>query len=623
MSNKSRLKLSDFGNVHDSFLRFVDLHLLDDDRLPEFEKYFVFNEIKDYAWSVEKAKILFELLKLRDRDDAEKILSYMEKIEYGWRDSIYHLNNRCFRFNDKHCKRNSKIDDTPEITEEAFRDIDLIFLCKNYGEITSYLFGYSLAALFSSRLQLNQLRVPYFLQIACEGNSNLYRLIHEIVDICDVNTSLIEDCNLISHYGYCDYDYVTVFPTQNTERVLDDLLSNRDVPVIIDGYENDKFYAALLREVVNIPSKRKNLSIKDRFNILPIFICPVMRSRFKNVFSLDLTSFNVVDEYLELIRKNKQRLASWALELVKDADSYFSPKFTSTNRTSPATLDEHPFDDNINKYINHIRKKYEYCTELTTKDVANVGFLTYFLSGYFEVFKKSIRLTHGTPFKYGAVWADHNPAELIESIKNKSIELLLELHNSNSPTLQEKVIIDTKESDPLKSKQTKKKGEEYAKNIVKFYQSYGVSIKILRDAEFVDERYVFSAEILPGTDKNMISRYADEVRRLLELEFFMPDISRSSIKLIASEKPLKENSLIKILESSKFKESKMKIPYAVGYDVMGEMVIADVAEFPHLLIGGATYSGKSSALHSLIMSIIYKKAQTRLSCCSLILARRS
>ncbi len=79
------------------------------------------------------------------------------------------------------------------------------------------------------------------------------------------------------------------------------------------------------------------------------------------------------------------------------------------------------------------------------------------------------------------------------------------------------------------------------------------------------------------------------------------------MRLILSEKPLKENSLIRMLESQQFKESKMEIPYAVGYDMMGEMVIADVAEFPHLLIGGTTGSGKSSAIHSLLMSIVYKQ----------------
>ena len=148
---------------------------------------------------------------------------------------------------------------------------------------------------------------------------------------------------------------------------------------------------------------------------------------------------------------------------------------------------------------------------------------------------------------------------------------------------------------------------EYAADIIKYYQSYGVAIKILPDVEFKDDRYVFSVKLLAGTDAKLISRYADEIRRLLELEFFFTDIRSSSIKIIASKKPLKENSLRKLLESSQFRESKMKIPYAVGYDMLGDVVIADIAEFPHLLIGGTTGSGKSSAVHSLLMSIVCKQ----------------
>ncbi len=105
----------------------------------------------------------------------------------------------------------------------------------------------------------------------------------------------------------------------------------------------------------------------------------------------------------------------------------------------------------------------------------------------------------------------------------------------------------------------------------------------------------------------LISRYAEEVRRMLELEFFRVDITSNEIRIIASEKPLNENSLADILDSDLFKKSKMEIPYAVGYDMLGAMVIADIAEFPHLLIGGTSNSGKSSAVHSLLMSIVYKQ----------------
>lgn len=609
MSEFTKLKVDDFNFISESFRGFL-CDLRDGERLAELKKYIPSNN--DVKWNVEKAKILLETLKLKNREDADKILSYMEHTQYGWQGGKYRFNNQCLCKN-HHCKRNYRIDNTEEATSDAFEAIDLIFFNKNYGGLTTYLFGYCLAALFSSRLNKERLHIPYFLQIACERNSNVYRLIHEIVGICDVNTNLIEHCNMDFDYGYCDYDYVTLFPSQSAEKILDDLVCNRDVPVVIDGYENEKFYSALLREIANIPGKTRSLGIKDRFNVFPIFICPSIRSQFKNVFSIDLSGLDVDEEYLEILQANKQRLASWALELVTNAKDYFFQRNTPEEVILRKTEGERPFFDVINKHITRIRKENWNHTELTPKDVANIGVLTYFLSRYMDVFKKSIRLYDGIEFTYRNNFAAHNTSKLITGIVNSSTEILFKLHNTYSPTLPLIVAVVTNDPglDAAKAKWVKKKGEEYAKKLVKYYQSYGVSLRIMPEVEYKDDRYVFNIKLVPGTDGNLISRHADSVRRLLDLAFLKIDKSHSSIKIIASEKELKENSLLDILESSKFNKSKMEIPYAVGYDMMGEMVIADIAEFPHLLIGGTTGSGKSSALHSLLMSIVCKQSANK------------
>lgn len=69
-----------------------------------------------------------------------------------------------------------------------------------------------------------------------------------------------------------------------------------------------------------------------------------------------------------------------------------------------------------------------------------------------------------------------------------------------------KVNIDTGTTDSTEKKMAKKKGEKYAKNIAKYYQSYGVAIRILLNAVFKDDRYVFSVKLLPGTDGKLINR---------------------------------------------------------------------------------------------------------------------
>ena len=61
-----------------------------------------------------------------------------------------------------------------------------------------------------------------------------------------------------------------------------------------------------------------------------------------------------------------------------------------------------------------------------------------------------------------------------------------------------------------------------------------------------------------------------------------------------------------LLETEEFKNSKSKISFAAGRDIAGKVVVADIAKMPHLLVAGATGSGKSVCINTLIMSILYK-----------------
>ena len=60
------------------------------------------------------------------------------------------------------------------------------------------------------------------------------------------------------------------------------------------------------------------------------------------------------------------------------------------------------------------------------------------------------------------------------------------------------------------------------------------------------------------------------------------------------------------MESREFQNSKSDIAFAAGRDIGGKVILADIAKMPHLLIAGATGSGKSVCINTLIMSIIYK-----------------
>jgi S-DNA-T family DNA segregation ATPase FtsK/SpoIIIE len=64
-------------------------------------------------------------------------------------------------------------------------------------------------------------------------------------------------------------------------------------------------------------------------------------------------------------------------------------------------------------------------------------------------------------------------------------------------------------------------------------------------------------------------------------------------------------SLRELLESHAFTESKSKLSFAVGRDIAGNAIIGDIAKMPHMIIAGATGSGKSVCTNSIIMSILY------------------
>ncbi len=78
---------------------------------------------------------------------------------------------------------------------------------------------------------------------------------------------------------------------------------------------------------------------------------------------------------------------------------------------------------------------------------------------------------------------------------------------------------------------------------------------------------------------------------------------------VGIEVPNAENSIVsfrELVSSREFKNHKSKIAFAVGKDIAGKIMVTDIAKMPHLLIAGATGSGKSVCINTLIMSILYK-----------------
>ena len=85
--------------------------------------------------------------------------------------------------------------------------------------------------------------------------------------------------------------------------------------------------------------------------------------------------------------------------------------------------------------------------------------------------------------------------------------------------------------------------------------------------------------------------------------------------LVGIEVPNKSIALVRLgslLDNNAFKQAPVLLNFAIGRDVSGQPIYADLSKMPHLLIAGATGSGKSVSIHSLITSLIWRNGPTQL-----------
>ncbi len=138
--------------------------------------------------------------------------------------------------------------------------------------------------------------------------------------------------------------------------------------------------------------------------------------------------------------------------------------------------------------------------------------------------------------------------------------------------------------------------------------SFGVNVKIT-DISFGPS--VTRYEMVPeqGTKVSKIVSLTDDIKLNLAAEDIRIEAPIPGKSAIGIEVPNKETLTVhfrELIESRPFTNAKSKLTFAVGKDIGGQTVIADIAKMPHLLIAGATGSGKSVCINTLIMSIIYK-----------------
>ena len=154
----------------------------------------------------------------------------------------------------------------------------------------------------------------------------------------------------------------------------------------------------------------------------------------------------------------------------------------------------------------------------------------------------------------------------------------------------------------------KRELEEKANRLLETLASFKVDANIIN---ITQGPTVTRFELQPGfgIKVSKITNLADDIALSLAASGVRIEAPIPGKSAIGIEIPNEEPSPVpirEVIDTEKFHDFKSKTAFALGKDISGSSVIADIAQFPHVLIAGATGSGKSVCINSLITSILYK-----------------
>ena len=139
-------------------------------------------------------------------------------------------------------------------------------------------------------------------------------------------------------------------------------------------------------------------------------------------------------------------------------------------------------------------------------------------------------------------------------------------------------------------------------------ESFGVKVTV---TDVQKGPAVTRYELQPETGVKVarITSLADDIKLNLAAADIRIEAPIPGKPAVGIEVPNRENTMVtlrELIESDEFVNAKGKIPFTVGKSIDGTSVVGDIAKMPHLLIAGATGSGKSVCINTIIMSILYE-----------------
>lgn len=149
---------------------------------------------------------------------------------------------------------------------------------------------------------------------------------------------------------------------------------------------------------------------------------------------------------------------------------------------------------------------------------------------------------------------------------------------------------------------------EVAKKLEDTLKSFGVEAKVINISRGpAVTRYELQPS--PGVKVSKIVNLSDDISLNLAssgVRIEAPIPGKAAIGIEVPNKEVTAVFLRDVIESANFNKFQSKLAFAVGKDISGESIIADIGKMPHVLIAGATGAGKSVCINSLIISLLYK-----------------
>ncbi|MEG2275253.1 MAG: DNA translocase FtsK 4TM domain-containing protein [Clostridia bacterium] len=199
----------------------------------------------------------------------------------------------------------------------------------------------------------------------------------------------------------------------------------------------------------------------------------------------------------------------------------------------------------------------------------------------------------------------------VETKEDKNVKEVLQLEHIAHIKEQEYEFppLNLLNENPNKNQTVDKKAiQAVALKLQKTLASFGVQAKVTNITRGPTvTRYELTPSI--GVRVNKIVNLSDDIALSLAAKSIRIEAPIPGKAAVGIEVPNEKNEMVylkEVLEAKSFKEHKSKLAFALGKDAAGDLVTGDISKFPHVLIAGATGSGKSVCINTLITSILYK-----------------